>query len=58
MLQPDLGTALMITGCGVIGDVPGGLPLRLFIGGALAARGFRRRSRSISCSTIISATAC
>ncbi|UYY59173.1 rod shape-determining protein RodA [Sphingomonas sp. S2-65] len=35
MLQPDLGTALMITGCGVIVMFLAGIPLRLFIGGAL-----------------------
>jgi rod shape determining protein RodA len=35
MLQPDLGTALMISGCGVIVMFLAGLPLRLFIGGAL-----------------------
>jgi rod shape determining protein RodA len=36
MLQPDLGTALMITGCGVMVVFLAGVPLRLFIGGALA----------------------
>ncbi|WP_404338647.1 rod shape-determining protein RodA [Sphingomonas sp. MMS12-HWE2-04] len=36
MLQPDLGTALMIAGCGVMVMFLAGLPLRLFIGGALA----------------------
>jgi rod shape determining protein RodA len=36
MLQPDLGTALMITGCGVAVVFLAGIPLRLFIGGALA----------------------
>lgn len=35
MLQPDLGTALMISGCGVMVMFLAGLPLRLFIGGAL-----------------------
>jgi rod shape determining protein RodA len=35
MLQPDLGTALMIVGCGVIVMFLAGIPLRLFIGGAL-----------------------
>ncbi|MHA6719252.1 rod shape-determining protein RodA [Sphingomonas sp. RS6] len=36
MLQPDLGTGLMITGCGVIVMFLAGVPLRLFIAGALA----------------------
>lgn len=36
MLQPDLGTALMISGCGVMVVFLAGVPLRLFIGGALA----------------------
>jgi rod shape determining protein RodA len=36
MLQPDLGTALMITGCGVMVVFLAGVPLRLFIGGGLA----------------------
>ncbi|WP_033923454.1 rod shape-determining protein RodA [Sphingomonas sp. 37zxx] len=35
MLQPDLGTALMITGGGVVVMFLAGIPLRLFIGGAL-----------------------
>lgn len=35
MLQPDLGTALMITGGGIIIMFLAGVPLRLFIGGAL-----------------------
>jgi rod shape determining protein RodA len=35
MLQPDLGTALMITIGGVIVMFLAGIPLRLFIGGAL-----------------------
>lgn len=35
MLQPDLGTALMIAGCGVMVVFLAGVPLRLFIGGAL-----------------------
>jgi rod shape determining protein RodA len=36
MLQPDLGTALMITGCGLMVVFLAGVPLRLFIGGGLA----------------------
>ncbi|WP_315760152.1 rod shape-determining protein RodA [Sphingomonas sp. Y38-1Y] len=36
MLQPDLGTALMITGGGLVIMFLAGVPLRLFIGGALA----------------------
>ena len=36
MLQPDLGTALMICGGGVTVMFLAGIPLRLFIGGALA----------------------
>lgn len=36
MLQPDLGTALMITAGGVTIMFLAGIPLRLFIGGALA----------------------
>ena len=36
MLQPDLGTALMITAGGLTVAFLAGLPLRLFIGGALA----------------------
>jgi rod shape determining protein RodA len=36
MLQPDLGTALMITAGGLTVMFLAGLPLRLFIGGALA----------------------
>ncbi|WNO52434.1 rod shape-determining protein RodA [Stakelama saccharophila] len=36
MLQPDLGTALMITAGGVTVMFLAGVPLRLFIGGALA----------------------
>lgn len=36
MLQPDLGTALMITGGGLTVMFLAGVPLRLFIGGALA----------------------
>ena len=36
MLQPDLGTALMITAGGVTVMFLAGIPLRLFIGGALA----------------------
>jgi len=36
MLQPDLGTALMITAGGVMVMFLAGVPLRLFIGGALA----------------------
>lgn len=35
MLQPDLGTALMICFCGATVMFLAGLPLRLFIGGAL-----------------------
>ncbi|NIJ20205.1 rod shape determining protein RodA [Sphingomonas naasensis] len=35
MLQPDLGTALMITGSGVAVMFLAGIPLRLFIGGGL-----------------------
>lgn len=35
MLQPDLGTALMITGGGIVIMFLAGVPLRLFIGGAL-----------------------
>ncbi len=35
MLQPDLGTALMISGGGLTVMFLAGLPLRLFIGGAL-----------------------
>ncbi|MES2445081.1 MAG: rod shape-determining protein RodA [Pseudomonadota bacterium] len=35
MLQPDLGTALMIAGCGVMVMFLAGIPLRLFIGTAL-----------------------
>ena len=36
MLQPDLGTALMICGGGVVVVFLAGVPLRLFVGGALA----------------------
>ncbi len=36
MLQPDLGTSLMIMGGGVIVMFLAGLPLRLFVGSALA----------------------
>lgn len=36
MLQPDLGTALMIAACGVMVMFLAGVPLRIFIGGALA----------------------
>ncbi|MBX3564831.1 MAG: rod shape-determining protein RodA [Sphingomonas sp.] len=36
MLQPDLGTALMITAGGITVMFLAGVPLRLFIGGALA----------------------
>jgi rod shape determining protein RodA len=36
MLQPDLGTALMITGGGVAVTFLAGVPLRLYIGGGLA----------------------
>ncbi|MDP5278665.1 rod shape-determining protein RodA [Sphingomonas sp. DG1-23] len=36
MLQPDLGTALMITGGGIAVMFLAGIPLRLFIGGGLA----------------------
>ncbi|MFV0624562.1 rod shape-determining protein RodA [Sphingomonas sp. ac-8] len=36
MLQPDLGTALMITAGGLTVMFLAGLPLRLFVGGALA----------------------
>ncbi len=36
MLQPDLGTALMITAGGITIMFLGGIPLRLFIGSALA----------------------
>jgi rod shape determining protein RodA len=36
MLQPDLGTALMISACGAMLIFLAGVPLRLFIGGALA----------------------
>ena len=36
MLQPDLGTALMITAGGVTVMFLAGMPLRLFIGGGLA----------------------
>jgi rod shape determining protein RodA len=36
MLQPDLGTALMITGGGLTVTFLAGLPLRLYIGSALA----------------------
>ncbi len=36
MLQPDLGTALMICGGGVTVMFLAGVPLRLFVGGALA----------------------
>ena len=35
MLQPDLGTALMITAGGVVVMFLAGVPLRLFVGGAL-----------------------
>jgi len=35
ILQPDLGTALMISGCGVMVMFLAGIPLRLFIGTAL-----------------------
>jgi rod shape determining protein RodA len=35
ILQPDLGTALMIVGCGVMVMFLAGIPLRLFMGGAL-----------------------
>jgi hypothetical protein len=58
MLQPDLGTALMITGGGVAVMFLAGIPLRLFIGGALALAVSAIPLASISCSTIISATAC
>ncbi|MBX3595071.1 rod shape-determining protein RodA [Sphingomonas sp.] len=37
MMQPDLGTALMITAGGFTVMFLAGIPLRLFIGGALAA---------------------
>jgi len=37
MLQPDLGTALMITAGGVVVMFLAGIPLRLFLGGGLAA---------------------
>ena len=36
MLQPDLGTALMITAGGITVMFLAGIPLRLFLGGALA----------------------
>lgn len=36
ILQPDLGTGLMIAGCGVMVVFLAGVPLRLFIAGALA----------------------
>ncbi|WBH16633.1 rod shape-determining protein RodA [Sphingomonas radiodurans] len=36
MLQPDLGTALMITAGGITVMFLAGIPLRLFVGGALA----------------------
>jgi len=36
MLQPDLGTALMIVAGGLVTMFLAGLPMRLFIGGALA----------------------
>jgi rod shape determining protein RodA len=36
MLQPDLGTALMITGGGIVITFLAGLPLRLYVGAALA----------------------
>ncbi|MBR0551732.1 rod shape-determining protein RodA [Stakelama marina] len=36
MLQPDLGTALMITFGGIVVMFLAGIPLRLFIGGALS----------------------
>src|SRR5438067_2254311 len=36
MLQPDLGTALMITAGGITVMFLAGIPLRLFIGGGLA----------------------
>lgn len=36
MLQPDLGTALMITAGGITVMFLAGIPMRLFIGGALA----------------------
>lgn len=36
MLQPDLGTALMITAGGITVMFLAGVPLRLFVGGALA----------------------
>jgi rod shape determining protein RodA len=36
MLQPDLGTGLMITGGGITVMFLAGIPLRLFVGGALA----------------------
>ncbi len=36
MLQPDLGTALMVVAGGLVTMFLAGLPLRLFIGGALA----------------------
>lgn len=36
MLQPDLGTGLMITGGGIVIMFLAGVPLRLFVGGALA----------------------
>lgn len=36
MLQPDLGTALMICFCGVVVMFLAGVPLRIFLGGGLA----------------------
>lgn len=36
MLQPDLGTALMITAGGIVVMFLAGIPLRLFVGGAAA----------------------
>jgi rod shape determining protein RodA len=36
MLQPDLGTALMVVAGGLVTMFLAGLPLRLFVGGALA----------------------
>jgi rod shape determining protein RodA len=36
MIQPDLGTATMVTAGGIVTMFLAGLPLRLFVGGALA----------------------
>ena len=56
MVQPDLGTALMIALGGVTVMFLAGVPLRLFIGGALAAAVAAPIAFNFVC-TITSATA-